>query len=97
MSDRGNYETFKMLQHSNRSIIRCTIVRRKTKAYVYTTDSGAVYLFQNAKDGAHPPDVSPNDYGYKYSWIFDADVHNVEFVKRFNEEEMFKSLDELLK
>lgn len=97
MSDRDNYETFKMLQYSNKSIISCTIIHRKTKAYVYVTDSGAVYLFQNVKDGSVPPYVSPNDYGYKYSWIFDADVHNVEFVKRFNEEEMFKSLDELLK
>lgn len=97
MSDIYEETWKKELKQANRSIIRCTLMRRKTEAYVYVTDSGAVYLFQNVQDGAHPYEVSPKDYGYKYSWAFDDRVKDIEFVKRFNEEEMFKSLDELLK
>lgn len=90
-------DTWDKLKKANRSIIRCTINGTETEAYVHAEKSGCVYLFQNIEDGAHPYAVHPNDYGYKYSWAFDDCVRNVEFVKRFNEEEMFKSLDELLK
>lgn len=94
----NNYREIRdKLKQANRSIIRCTISGTETLAYVYVEKSGSVYLFQNVADGAPPEVVHPNDYGYKYSWIFDGRVRNVEFVKRFNEEDMFKSLDELLK
>lgn len=92
-----NYEeTLNLLKQADKSIIRCTISGIETEAYVYV-DRSSPYLFQNIKDGARPYGVHPNDYGYKYSWVYDDCVSNVEFIRRFNEEEMFKSLDELLK
>lgn len=91
-------ETWKKeLKQANRSIIRCTIDGKETEAYVFVKQSGSVYLFQNVQDGAHPYEVSPKDYGYKCSWSFDDRVRDIEFVKRFNAEDMFKSLDEMLK
>lgn len=89
-------ETLNLLKQADKSIIRCTISGIKTEAYVYV-DRFNPYLFQDVKDGACPERVHPNDYGYRYSWVYDDCVRNVEFIRRYNEEEMFKSLDELLK
>lgn len=97
MSDIYEETWKKELKQANRSIIRCTINGKQTEAYVYVKQSGSVYLFQNVQDGAHPYEAHPNDYGYEYSWVFDDRVRDIEFVKRLNVEDMFKSLDELLK
>lgn len=92
------YQLQELLKQNNGRHIRCSIrFNKDIIAYVYVDpfDSN-VYLFQNVACGNRPSSARPQDYGYKYSWVLDSRVDFIEFVHLFNED-MFKSLDELLK
>lgn len=41
----------------------------------------AVYLFQNKRDGGVPNNTYSSDWGYKYSWVWDHNVKNIELME----------------